>query len=215
MNPMEPLCDDFMLKCTHCFFSGFTCNLRRFRRADDGVAYLEFAVCLPFLMLLLMGSIEIGRYIIIAQKVEKTTITISDVVSQGQTVSTADLNNLIYASSQVMLPYSMGVNGYVIISSVTQNGTYSASNPALVSWQYNSSGTNGSWIQTSHVGAVGYSAALPSGMTLNAGDNVIVTEMFYNYLPLITTNGVISGTTIYKTAVFKPRLGALSTLSSS
>jgi len=50
-------------------------------------------------------------------------------------------------------------------------------------------------------------------MTLNDKDNVIVTEVFYNYQPMITTNGVITGTTIYKTAVYKPRLGDLSTLS--
>lgn len=126
-----------------------SCQLLRFRRAQEGLAYLEFAVCLPFLLALMMGSIEVGRYIIIAQKVEKTAITISDVIAQGTTITTETLDNIIFASSQVMSPYAMGASGYVIISSVKQTGTSSASNPPRVDWQYNSSGTNGSWSKTS------------------------------------------------------------------
>jgi Flp pilus assembly protein TadG len=188
--------------------------LRAFIGNRDGVAYLEFAVCLPFLVALLMGAIEVTRFIIIAQKVEKTAATLSDVISQGKTVSAADLNNMIFASSQVMQPYSMGPGGYVIVSSVKQTGAYSVNNPAMVDWQYTSSGVNGSWTQSSRIGTAGQAANLPGGMTLNDKDNIIVTEIFYNYLPMIITNGVIGSSTIYKVAVFKPRLGDLSTLSS-
>ncbi len=183
-------------------------------KCSRGVAYLEFAIILPFILALLMGSIEVSRYIIVSQKVEKTSITLSDVISQGKTISTSNLDNMIYASSQVMLPYTMAGNGYVIVSSVKQNGAYSAINPAVVDWQYKSTGTNGSWVQASKVGTVGATAALPSGMTLNDKDNVIVTELFYNFTPLFLSNGVISSAAIYKVSVFKPRLGDLSTLSS-
>ncbi len=188
-------------------------RFQTFRRAQDGVAYLEFAIALPFMITLLMGAIEVGRYIVIAQKVEKTAFTLSDILSQGKTLSSADLTNMIFASSQVMLPYTMGADGYVIVSSIEQTGTYSAANPAKVTWQYTSSGVNGSWTHASLVGLVGGTATIPSGMTLNDKDNIIVTELFYNYTPIIGTNGVITGGMIYKTAVFKPRLGDLSTLS--
>lgn len=189
-------------------------RIASFLKNKEGIAYVEFAVCLPVIIALLMGAIEVSRFIIISQKVEKTAATLSDIVSQGKTVSTADLNSMIFASSQVMLPYTMGADGYVIVSSVRQNGAYSVSNPATVNWQYTSSGTNGSWIQNSAVGTVGNPATLPSGMTLNDKDNVIVTEIFFRYKPLILTNGVINSSTIYKTSLFKPRLGDLSTLSS-
>ena len=72
-------------------------------KCSRGVAYLEFAIILPFILALLMGSIEVSRYIIVSQKVEKTSITLSDVISQGKTISTSNLDNMIYASSQVML----------------------------------------------------------------------------------------------------------------
>jgi Flp pilus assembly protein TadG len=188
-------------------------HLQRFKKSEEGVAFLEFAVCLPFLLVLLMGSIEVTRYILIVQKVEKTAVTISDIASQGAAVSTADLNNIVLAATQVMKPYTFGPSGYVIISSVTQTGAYSISNKPKVKWQYTSSGANGSWTQPSQVGTLGGNATLPGGLTLFDKDNVIVTEIYYNYTPITAVNGVISGSSIYKSGVFKPRLGDLSTLS--
>jgi Flp pilus assembly protein TadG len=185
-------------------------HIRLVTRAQEGVAYLEFAIVLPFLLALLMGSIEVTRYILIAQKLEKVAVTISDVTSQGSTISTSDLDNIITAASQVMQPYTFGANGYVIVTSVRQTGTSSGSNPPRVNWQYTGGGT---WTQTSMIGTPGSAATLPNGMTLFDRDNIIITEVFYNYQPLLSTNGVITGTSLYKVGVFKPRLGDLSTLS--
>lgn len=184
--------------------------VRHFAKSEEGVAYLEFAITIPFLIALLMGAIEITRYILITQKVEKVAVTIADVVSQGSTVSNADLNNIITASQQVMLPYTFGSNGYVIITSVKQTGAYTVSNPPRVNWQYTGGGT---WTQTSQVGSPGTAATLPNSMTLFDKDNVIVTEVYYNFQPILSTNGVIGTTPLYKVGVFKPRLGDLSTLS--
>lgn len=185
-------------------------RFRRMARAQEGLAYLEFAITLPFLLALLMASVEVTRYILIAQKLEKVAVTISDVTSQGSTISTSGLNSIITAASQVMQPYSFGSSGYVIITSVKQTGTYNVSNPPRVNWQYTGGGT---WTQASQIGSPGGTATLPNGMTLNDKDNVIITEVFYNYQPLLSTNGVISGTSLYKLGLFKPRLGDLSTLS--
>src|SRR4051812_44434165 len=122
--------------------------LRRFtffKRAQEGVAYLEFAICLPFLLALLMGAVEITRYILIAQKLEKVAFTLADVTSQGQTITTAQLDRIVTAASQVMQPYTFSANAYVIITSVTQTGAYTGSNPAIIKWQYKGGGT---WTQT-------------------------------------------------------------------
>ena len=184
-------------------------QLKRFRKAQEGLAYLEFAIALPFLLLMLMGAIEITRYILITQKVEKVAVTIADLVSQGSTISNSDLNNIIVAAQQVMLPYTFDSNAYVIITSVKQTGAYTVSNPPRVSWQYKGGGT---WTQNSQIGSPGTSASLPNSMTLFDKDNIIITEVFYNFQPLLVTNGVIGTTSLYKVGVFKPRLGDLSTL---
>lgn len=181
-------------------------TFRRLRRNEDGVAYLEFALSLPFLIALFMGSVEVTRYIIIAQKVEKSAVAISDVVAQSQTIGTAQLNQLITAVDEVMDPYTFATDGYVIITSVTKTGT---SQP-VVNWQYRG---GGSWTKPSLVGSQGTVATLPNGLTLLDKDNVIVAEVYYNFRPMIN-NSVISGRQLYKVSVFKPRLGDLKTLGS-
>ena len=183
---------------------------RSLHRDESGLAYLEFAIATPFLLALLMGAIEMTRYILIVQKVEKISVTIADVVAQGSTASTAQLDNVITAAAEIMNPYPFDTLGYVIITSVKQTGTWTAANPPRVNWQYKGGGT---WLQNSQVGSPGTSATLPNNMTLFDKDNVIVTEVYYNYQPLVSGNGVIGGTTLYKVGVFKPRLGDLSTLS--
>ena len=188
-------------------------SARQVLHEQSGIAYIEFALCAPFLLLLLLGSLEITRFILIAQKVEKTAVTIADVVAQASTVKTSELNNIVMAAAQVMQPYSFSTTGYVIITSVTQTGTYSASNPPMVNWQYTSSGANGSWTQPSKVGTPGNAATLPTGFTLYDKDNIIISEIYYNFSPMVPTNGIIGNVTLYKTGLYKPRLGALATLS--
>lgn len=173
-------------------------------RAQAGVAYIEFAVTLPFLLALFMGSVDVTRYILIAQKVEKVSTSVSDLVAQYENVSTGQLDILIQAAGEVMQPYSFGSGGYVIISSVTKTGTAAP----VVNWQYSG---GGSWTQPSQIGNVGNTATLPAGFTMVDKDNVIIAEVFYNYSPLIS-NSVISGGQIYKLSVHRPRLGALNSL---
>lgn len=182
-----------------------------FRRAEEGIAYLEFALCVPFILALMMASVEITRYIMIVQKVEKVAVTISDVSSQGETISHSDLDNIILAAGQVMQPFTFGARGYVIISSVEQTGTPSASNPPKVKWQYTGGGT---WVQPSVIGTPGGNATLPNGFSLFDKDNVIIAEVFYNFTPMVVPPTVIDPRPIYKVGIYKPRLGALDTLSS-
>jgi len=181
-------------------------SIKKFLRLQEGVAFVEFAITLPFLLALFMGAVEVTRYILIAQKVEKATVTISDVVAQEKTIGTTAMNQLITAVSQVMQPYTFSTNGYVIVSSVTPN----AGGTPTIQWQYKGGGT---WAQSSKIGSSGGTATLPTGFTLSAGENVIIAEVYYNYTTLMV-NSVIPGGTIYKTAFFKPRLGTLNTLGS-
>lgn len=179
---------------------------KHLRRAQEGVAYIEFAITLPFLLALFMGSVDVTRYILIAQKVEKVSSTVSDLVAQHDNMSTSQLNILIQAAGEVMKPYSFGAGGYVIVTSVTKTGT----NAPRVNWQYTGGGT---WTQNSLIGAPGNLANMPANFTMNSNENVIIAEVFYNYSPLIS-NSVITAGQIYKLSVHKPRLGALNSLGS-
>jgi hypothetical protein len=179
---------------------------KHFRRAQQGVAYLEFAVTLPFLLALFMGSVDATRYILIAQKLEKVSLSMADLVAQYETMSTTQLNTLILATGQVMRPYDFGANSYVVVSSITKTGT----NAPVVNWQYAGGGT---MVSASRIGATGNAATLPAGFTMVDKDNIIIAEVFYNYTSLVA-GSVMPNVLMYKMAVFKPRLGALNTLGS-
>jgi len=183
-----------------------TGRIIRFLRDQAGLAYLEFAFALPLLLMLFLGGVEVTRYILIVQKTEKIAATVADLTAQSQTTTSSELSIIIQAASQVMQPFSFGSNGYVIISSVTKTGT----NAPVVNWQYSGGGT---WTQTSQVGTTGHTASLPSGFTMVDKDNIIIAEVYYNYAPMLSIrNNVMGSSRIYKTAIFKPRLGDLSVL---
>ncbi len=180
-----------------------TGHIRRFIHAEQGIAAVEFALVLPFLVLLFLGGFEVNRYILMHQKVEKVAYTLADVVAQSTSITTAQLNQVYTAAEQIMLPYSFGADGVVIVSSIYKSGTSSP----VIRWSYRGGGTLD---RSSMIGTVNGVATLPPGLILNDKDNIIISEVFYVYRPVLT--GTLIGVTdIYKTALFKPRLGALLT----
>ena len=103
-----------------------------------------------------------------------------------------------------MKPYSFSGSGVVIISSVYKTGT---ANPKI-NWQYKGGGTLN---RASKLGSSGQFASMPTGFTMTDKENVIITETYYRYKPII--NGAVSEGDIYRSSYFRPRLGALTSLS--
>jgi hypothetical protein len=167
------------------------------------VAAVEFAFMFPVLMLFLLGSFELSRYIIVNQKIDHVAYTAADVVGQETMITTAQLNDIMSAATEIMDPFEFNENGIVIISSVEQD----PDNGPVVRWQRMGGGTLN---KNSRLGEEGDVATLPDGFTLNDNDNVIVAEVFYDYLPSITEEFFASREN-YKVAFFKPRYGALTT----
>jgi hypothetical protein len=181
-------------------------GMLRCLRDTRGVALVEFAMVFPLLLLFFLGAVELSRYVLINQKLDKADSTIADVVAQSENIQSSDLDQLMNAINEMIKPYTFGANGRIIISDVARSGA-----STTVRWQYCGGGTLAA---SSRIGTVGNSASLPSGFTLDDGDDIIVAETFYNFTPIIGTQ-LLSNGTIYKVAYFKPRLGALSGFTSS
>lgn len=181
-------------------------RLKRFIKASEGIAALEFALAAPILFTLFLGAFEFTRYILIVQKTEKIAYSISDIVSQYESLTNAQLNDIFIASTQLMEPYTFGHLGKVYVSSVQKSTTYP--NPTNIIWQRNGGGTLAA---SSQVGSEGYGATLPNSLALSDGENVIVSEVYYTYTPIFTMGGLLATTVLYRTSVFKPRLGNLTT----
>ena len=183
-------------------------RLRKLWRDERGVSAIEAALLLPMLTLLLIGCLEVTFKIWSTQKAEKLAVTLSDVVAQSQDVKYADLEGLFESVDRIMDPFPFGANGKVFISSiyVTQGETV-----AKVNWQC-AFPASGAFVAASRFGTKGQDAVLPDGFTLAEKDNVIAAEVFYRYQPVAPNflpSSLFQPVTIYRRAMFKPRLGAL------
>lgn len=180
------------------------------------MAYIEFALTFAALLMLFLGSLEITRYILIMQKLEKTIDTIVDVTTQANPntspLNSTTLSQLMSAVQDMMSPYPFNSNGFIVITDVTQSGT----NNPVINWQY--CANSGSLHETSKVGtANGGAATLPGGFTMNAGEEIVIGEIFYSYVPITSARvqTIVGSTTMYKTVIYLPRLGSLTSFSST
>lgn len=191
------------------------CTQRRHTilRSEEGMAYIEFALTISMLLMMFLGSIEITRYVLIVQRLEKIVETVANVTTQADPntspLTTTEMSQLMGAVQDMMNPYTFGANGLVIVTDITQSG----SNNPIINWQYCGGGT---LVATSKLGnTIGGAATLPTGFSMIAGEETVIGEVFYSYTPIIATKWTIMTTsTIYRTATFMPRLGVLTGFSS-
>jgi len=180
----------------------------RFRRDKRGAMVAEFALTLPLLLILVMGGAEVGRFILVNQKLDRAATTMADLVAQEETMTTATLTGLFAAITPTMKPFSLGNNAVVIVSSITLVGS-----TPTITWQRTGVGTLS---KASKLGTQGGTAALPAGFTVAAGQTIIAAEVYYNFTTLFVPNtytvGVIENRTLYHRAFFRPRVGTLNTI---
>jgi Flp pilus assembly protein TadG len=85
--------------------------LRMRRRAlelgdnNSGVAAIEFAMIIPIMAVLLVGTNEFSAGVAIDRKVTIMARTLSDLTSQGTSVTDDELTNFFNAGKAIMTPY--------------------------------------------------------------------------------------------------------------
>jgi len=92
-------------------FQGLISDLKtvhnRFRKDQNGVAAVEFALIMPFLMILYFGAMETSRFVAVDRKMSRTSSAIADLFTQYVDFgSEEDVYNLMSMSQQIMAPYN-------------------------------------------------------------------------------------------------------------
>jgi len=179
--------------------------LRRFARDRDGVSATEFALILPVMLTLYIGSVELGDGIAINFKTTLAARTVADVASQcgvctvtntgnNGTIDATNMQSILNSSTKVLAPYSTS-NVVITLSElkVSPNQTQ-----GVVQWSCSLNGTPHTYNTT---------VAIPNN-TLNQLATpvyVLYSEANYPYTPSL--GYVISGTiTLNQNALFFPRL---------
>lgn len=182
-------------------------RLRKLRQDNRGVAAIEFALLLPCLIVMLVGLLEGTFKLWSTQKAEKLTVTLSDVISQSTAVTNSDLVALIGAVDKIMDPFPFGADeGKIIISSIY---VAQGEEDAVVNWQC-AFPTTGGLSADSKFGLKDAVADLPGTFTMSEKDNIIVTEVFYKYKPILP-GLLFDEEIVYRREAFKPRLALLLT----
>ncbi|HET7084253.1 MAG TPA: TadE/TadG family type IV pilus assembly protein [Rhizomicrobium sp.] len=149
-------------------------------RNSDGLAAVEFAMLLPILIVLFFGVVETSLALLCRADVSIMASTAADLISQANTISTADLQNVYSAAGTVLYPYydpSTGSSPPTIrLTSVIDDGT-GIGTQGKVAWTCTQAGSGNLSPATRSVGST---ATLPQALMTTNG-SVIIAEIAYNY----------------------------------
>lgn len=164
-------------------------------RCQSGIAAVEFALILPILIVLLLGTTELTRALTYDRKVSQIASTVADLAAQSSTLTSGDVGEIFKASEFVMQPYP-GTGLGITLSSVEFDND---GNPA-VSWSCGYGGVSG-WSD----GGLP-PIEIPEAIRL-PGTTVIIAVSSYTYKPLF--NSVIpEDIELGETYYLRPRLVA-------
>lgn len=170
----------------------------RFKRSEAGVAAVEFAMILPVMLFVYLGSVEASALISMDRRVQAISGAVGDLVARANTVLTkSEMIDYFQAAQGIMTPYTTDTVEQVVTAvSVAANGS------ATVLWSRQ-------YVDKKYAVGLKYPAkssfVLPKAMTdIAAGNTVIVAEASYSYLPL---NGLVfkQAVPLFRQTMYLPR----------
>lgn len=137
---------------------------RHLIRDQGGAAAMEFALLLPFLVTLQLGSVELVRAFEAQRRIAHVAAAMADVVSQGKTVTDAQLADAMTSGQVLVAPFPTASLG-LRVSSLTADARGAVS----VDWT-----SSQNWTQAGAPSA-------PAG-SLAAGESAIVADVSYDFV---------------------------------
>jgi Flp pilus assembly protein TadG len=183
--------------------SAFARRLRRFSVDQDGVSAVEFAILLPLMITIYLGSIEITQAVSADRKMTLVAGTIGDLTAQASCVTQSEVDAIFAAGKAVFTPYDGGQ-----LKAVVTSVTIKADQTATVDW---SKPLNGATI---HAPGSDVTTSIPAALRTAAG-SVIWAEASYTYVPTIGKVIAKSGISLSEKIFLKPRLSTSVTFSAS
>lgn len=166
-------------------------RLRQMIRDQRGVSAVEFAMILPMMLTLYIGSVEVSNGVSTDRKISITARTLADLVSQSTSVTNADMANIFSAATAVMTPYPVNT-----LSAVVSAVNVDAQGVAKIGW---------SDAQNASARAVNSTVTIPGGLAV-PNTQLIWSEVKYVYTP--TIGYVVTGSlNLTEQSFIRPRQG--------
>ncbi|SIQ77724.1 Flp pilus assembly protein TadG [Rhizobium sp. RU20A] len=168
----------------------------RILRDRKGTGAIEFAMIVPIMLALYMGSFELSLGFSMARKVSRASSTIADLVAQRNTISASDLDKMKTVIERTLEPlggksYTMKITGI----SVASNGD------ATVAWSRNENGARAY--------TTGSAVTLPNGLAASTTFLVRaeVTAPYTLWLYKASADQTPATINLAKTYYFRQRVG--------
>lgn len=174
--------------------------LRRSRRlGDSGMPLIEFVIALPVLIVMGVGTFEVGTYALLNLKVQSTAANVANLATRGADLSQAGVDDIFEAVRSSMAPFDVGDDSSFLITAVEGD----EEGGAVVAWRR---AGGGGLSASSRVSNADMTAMLPDSLSVGES-TVIVVEGFYTYKE--HGLGLVPESVVYKVVYYRPRLGAL------
>lgn len=151
----------------------------------SGAILIEIALLLPLVLLLVLGVVDIGRFVVAVQKIERTAVALADRAGREATLNAANQGAIFSAARYTLSPYSLGTEGTMLLSVLRGQAT---GNTARVEWQ----GRSGA-VLASAIGTAGTVVPAPAGITMAENDALIVSEIVYRHHFIFLPEAMFSG----------------------
>ncbi|MBR0685967.1 pilus assembly protein [Bradyrhizobium manausense] len=163
-----------------------------------GVAATEFAIVVPFMLVLYIGGVELGNGLAMNVKVSATAHSVADMISQNTQISTSRMDSILSASTAIMAPYPVTGAGGASLMTITVSGVSTDGNGnATVQWSRSTSAT-GARLVGQAMTLSSFTAPDPKNPT-NANISLVLSEVSYDYTPNLgyTISGTVKLTDSY------------------
>ena len=175
-------------------------RLARFRGDTGGVAAIEFAMVVPLMIMMFVGTVEFSQVITVDRRVSQVASATADLVARTKSLSATEMTGVLQVVGELIKPYDATLLKLTVMN-VKASPT-------------DATDTKVCWHRT-HNGGVSTPAnnsayTLPTGV-VEQGDSVIVTEVEYNYSPLIFNYFITGPKKLEEKFYLKPRLSSFVT----
>lgn len=140
----------------------------KFARDNRGMAVVEFALLSPLMLLMLIGTVEVGNLIATHRRVSAVATTAADLLSNYKTVTAADVTAVFDTASKALDPYSHAPLKIVLSSAIASSASL-----AKIDW---------SCARAATPRAKNSNFVAPPG-TVATGRSIVIAEIKYDFDP--------------------------------
>lgn len=145
--------------------------LRRFRRNENGLSAVEFALVLPVMLTSLLGATEITSSMVADRKLAQVASSLADLTAMDTEINNAEMSAIFDCGRAMMLPLDVAPLSMRVTSVYMDNN-----NVTRVRWT-SKRGTGFDTDPRSPESKI----TIPSGLLTSPGSSIILAEISYTY----------------------------------